>query len=332
MKNNFTNDIESFLAFRKAQKTHPRTLTKFTYELKNFISFLVVHSIPSFKDVTQETLETYRLHLTDTGYKPTTIKSMLSTLRRLFSYLEEHCLVFDNSARHLQSPRIKRTLPDVISVDQIKRLLAIPDCTTVLGLRNRAALELAYTTGMRSSELALLTLLDIDFTNATVRVFGKGQKERILPLGTSAVRYLKDYLRTARPKLVQRSDKPDSSALWFTRTGQPFPSAAAFICFVRRYAKKAKFHQPVSAHTLRLSCATHMLQNGAHPAMIANLLGHSDLRSLGQYLNITITDLKTMHKKNQTRKNENTNRSINRFYCLSQKSQLSLSNLAESAD
>ena len=116
---------------------------------------------------------------------------MLSTLRRLFSYLEEHCLVFDNPARHLQSPRIKRTLPDVISVDQIKRLLAIPDCTTVLGLRNRAALELAYTTGMRSSELALLTLLDIDFTNATVRVFGKGQKERILPLGTSAVRYSK---------------------------------------------------------------------------------------------------------------------------------------------
>ncbi|MCP4124617.1 MAG: tyrosine-type recombinase/integrase, partial [Bacteroidetes bacterium] len=186
-----------------------------------------------------------------------------------------------------------RGLRPVPTEEELEQLLAVPDVSGPVGLRDRAILEVAYGCGLRRSELAGLSILDPDIKNGSLRVSGKGNKERIVPLGRQAVKWLKMYLHQARPKLLKGD--PDDKGLWISTRGRKM-DGAAIRQQLKRYADKSGIETPTDLHSLRRACATHMLRNGAHPVDIGMLLGHSNLKTLSQYLSVTISDLRKMHK------------------------------------
>jgi integrase/recombinase XerD len=170
-------------------------------------------------------------------------------------------------------------------------LLRQPDISTPLGVRDRAFIEVAYSTGARRAELTGLTIHDLNLDAGLLRLMGKGRKERMVPLGRQAVQWLHTYLSDIRPRLAR--GRLDEDWLWLGQEGKPI-QAAGLRMMLRVHSIRAGL-KPVSVHALRRACVTHMLRNGAHPVQIQTLLGHADLTSLSQYLRLTIRDIRKMH-------------------------------------
>jgi len=271
-----------------------QSISHYYGSLKDFISFLAVCARERLQDVTEDDMNAYRLHLADRNLKARTMNSYLSNVRLLFGYLDDTQQIFINPTRHLVLPRVKRSLQPVPTEEEIKRLFCSPDLSKTYGIRDRAFLEVAYSTGMRLFEIMSLNLFDPDLERGIVRIMGKGRKERSVPLGKMAVYWLKQYMKEARPKL--QTVYPDATALWLGKGGKPVEKAR-LQQVIKHYARAAKIKTPITVHSLRRACATHMLRNGAHPVQIQMLLGHSSLQTLSQYLKVTITDLKQSHEK-----------------------------------
>ena len=183
----------------------------------------------------------------------------------------------------------------VPSVADLRRLLAAPNAAAPFGVRDRALLETAYATGARREELVTLDATAVDLVNATVRVVGKGRRERVLPLTRPAVAWLNRYTTRARPVLLK--GKLDEPALWIDlHAGRLSPHGLDVL--VKKHAAAAKL-RGVTPHTLRRACATHLLQGGAHPVFVQQLLGHATLRHLAHYLRMTIAELKATHARSK---------------------------------
>jgi len=185
-------------------------------------------------------------------------------------------------------------LVPVPNEEDIRKLMEQPDLGTAAGVRDRALLEVGYSTALRLSELAGLNLADPNLKDATVRVLGKGSKERVVPLGRQAISWLEEYVGKARPELLTAS--PDEPALWLGGMGRRF-HVLLIGKMMRDYGKRAGIACGITPHALRRACATHMLRGGAHPAAIQMLLGHASLSTLSSYLRVSITDLQAMHAK-----------------------------------
>ena len=285
---------KEWLGLLKNQKYSKKSLDTYQKALQRFDEFLLLTSISRVQDVTAEHLSHYRLYLVGRGLSDATIYVYLRSVRMLFKYLEDNQQVFINPAASMVLPRCERKLQGVPCEEAIKRLLLQPNTGTAVGVRDRALLETAYSTGVRRGELCALTVFDPDVKQGTLRVMGKGRKERVVPLGKHAVLWLKQYMENARAKLTKN---PDEVSLWITKTGTKL-SYARIDKLIREYAAAAGLSR-VSPHTLRRACATHMLRNGAPPVKIQMLLGHANLKSLSQYLRVTITDMKKMHQKSK---------------------------------
>jgi len=210
--------------------------------------------------------------------------------------LQERGHLFENPARRLKIPKAPVIMGTVLTEREVKQLLAQPDLTHRRGLRDRAILEVIYSTGMRRGEAAGLTIFDVQLDQSTIRVTGKGRKQRLLPLGKHAVQYVRLYLKEARPKYLPKF-APAPDALWLDRYHRPI-STQGITQLISRYGKACGVEKLIDAHTLRRTCATQMLRGGAHPVVVAQMLGHSGLRSLSHYLRTTITDL--MHSHSQS--------------------------------
>jgi integrase/recombinase XerD len=271
----------------------PTSIELYEKGFRNFEGFLTTVAVSRIQDVTFEHLHQYHLSLMDKELSDATITLYLRCVRRLFSFLEENHSIFINPARELIIPRYALKLQPVPSEEEIKQLLMQPNTDTPLGIRDRALLETAYSCGARLEELTELTILAPDITQGTLRIMGKGRKERVVPLGKKAVFWMKCYMEEVRLHLCKNLDE---NALWISRGKGAKLSYHRIDQLIREYAKMAKIPIAVSAHSLRRSCATHMLRAGAHPLQIQMLLGHATLKTLGQYLRVTITDMKTMHE------------------------------------
>ena len=290
--------VAGFLDWLKARNLSRATIDGRLDAIRRFLGYLSEHGLTRFQDVSVQTLAEYRQWMTEVKrYKDATIETRLSAVRSLFDHLEERSLLFENPARQIVLHRHPARLPQVVGVPEIRRLLAVPDCTRPDGLRNRAILEVFYATGMRLGELTGLSVFDIDVENQTVRVLGKGRKERVLPLGSLAAFHVRQYLAQARPKLLGGAN-PDLASLWLGRRSRAL-GAAAISQMVGECRVKAGIHQAVSPHTLRRSCATHLLANDAHPLMVSELLGHSRVGTLTRYLRVTAGDLRAMHSQSR---------------------------------
>jgi integrase/recombinase XerD len=288
--------IHSFLAAQKRRNVSAATLAAYRVALRRFAVFMAERRIEALHEVTAEDLEAYRLALVDAAYKPASLQHYMQKLRQFFAWLESEQILFDNPAAALSVPRPDRRLKFVPTEADMQKLLAGPDVATARGIRDRAFIETAYSTGCRLGELIGMSLFDADLNEGLVRVMGKGSKERVVPLGRQAVQWIRQYLGDARPELLRGN--LDEPALWVGYIGRRLnPLIAERL--IKRYGEDAGIAQPVTPHALRRACATHMLAHGAHPVQIQMLLGHASLRSLGQYLSISIRDLKAAHERSK---------------------------------
>ena len=231
------------------------------------------------------------------GKSPRTISRYLSAYRQLFRWLVREGMISNDPVALIESPKTGRGLPKALSEAQIESLLAAPDTAKLLGMRDRAMLELMYATGLRVSELVGLKLSNLNLNQGVVRVIGKGQKERLVPLGDEAHDSLRVYLSDSRPGLL----KGVQTDFVFVTTRKTGMTRQAFWYMVRRYAAICDIPQKLSPHMLRHSFATHLLNHGADLRVVQLLLGHSDLSTTQIYTHIAKEGLKRMHEAHHPR-------------------------------
>ena len=272
-----------------------RTVQVYGNGLDSLRVSLDARGVVRLADVTTDELDLWRGELVARELMPGTVDVYLRAARGWFGWLAERSILFFNPAAQLILPRVIRPLQPVPSPADMRRLLAAPNPATAFGVRDRALLETAYATAARREELLTLDAADVSLDAATLRVTGKGRKERVLPLTVAAVRWLTRYTQDVRPKLLK--EKLDEPALWIDLHAERLADDA-LDSLVKRHARKARLRR-VSAHTLRRACATHLLQNGAHPYFVKELLGHTSMKHLAHYLRLSIADVKTMHKRSK---------------------------------
>lgn len=231
------------------------------------------------------------------GIKSRTAARKLSSIRRFYTYLHRRGIAAENPAVRIDNPRLSRPLPRSLTESEVGRLLAAPDVDTDLGLRDKAMLELLYATGLRVSELVGLTCDQVNGQQGVVRIIGKGDRERLVPLGDEAQHWLDRYLTDSRPAILNGAI---SDAVFVTRRGQGM-TRQAFWYVMRRYASSAKIGKALSPHVLRHSFATHLLNRGADLRVVQMLLGHRDLTTTQIYTQVAREGLQKLHKEHHPR-------------------------------
>ncbi len=232
------------------------------------------------------------------GVRPRTTARLLSSLRRFYGYLVREEKIKTDPTALIDSPKLGRPLPKSLTEEQVGKLLESPDVTKSLGLRDRAMLETLYATGLRVSELVGLTLSQVSLTQGVVRVIGKGDKERLVPLGEEAVEWISRYISEGRPRLVRRRS---TDALFATARGGPM-TRQAFWHNLKTHTRKAGIDaRKLSPHTLRHAFATHLLNHGADLRVVQMLLGHADLSTTQIYTHVAQARLKTLHEQHHPR-------------------------------
>ena len=239
----------------------------------------------------------YLGNIAGSGRKPRSVARLLSSLRRFYGYLLREGIREDDPTRLIESPRQGRSLPATLTEADVESLLASPDLTSDLGVRDRAMLELLYATGLRVSELVGLLVSQLGLAQGLVRVIGKGNKERLVPMGEEALLHLQTYLTQARPTLLK--GRP-SDYVFVTHRGSGM-TRHAFWHLIKRYAQVAGISKPLSPHTLRHAFATHLLNHGADLRVVQLLLGHSDLSTTQIYTHVARERLKTLHAAHHPR-------------------------------
>ena len=275
------------------QGASPRTHEAYGRDLARFATYAVTKGAPRPADVGARLLRDYVYHLKDLGLAPASIRRNVSAMRTYFRFLlgEGH-LVRDPSER-LESPRRWRSLPEVLSVTEVELLLASPSLDEPLAFRDRALLELAYGAGLRVSEWIALGVRDVLLEDGLVRVFGKGSKERLVPIGRSAIGAVAVYLRELRPRLERGGGK---GVLLLNARGAPLTRMGAWK-ILRRHVEKAGIVKRVSPHTLRHSFATHLLEGGADLRAVQEMLGHADISTTQIYTHVDREYLRSVHRQ-----------------------------------
>jgi integrase/recombinase XerD len=285
--------LHEYLGSFRALKYSEKSIEIYSRALQDFSAFLDAEELKEIRNLEESHLVRYRLQLIERNFKPASIEIYLRAVKRFLGHLEERQHIFFNPAEKLMTKQAERPLLPVPTEEDILRLLQQPDLNTVIGIRDRALLETAYGTAARLGELAAMRLESLNLGERTVRLFGKGSRERMVPLGRGAVEWLTQYIEKARPELL-KGNRTD--ALWVS-TKQEELGYQAISVIIRGYGKKAGLSIGINPHSLRRACVTHMLRNGADPISIQQLLGHASLGTLSQYLRVSITEVKAMHEK-----------------------------------
>lgn len=287
------NLLESFLDVLRVEKNLARnTVESYRRDLLHFLSFVETKGPKDLLKVGEIDLRAFLAAEFDRGQKARSSARRLSALRMWFRHLLKEKLFETDPTYNIELPKLSRPLPHDVSAAEIEALFAQPDLTRPLGRRDRAMLELLYATGLRVSELIGLKLGDLHKEMGFIRVMGKGSKERLVPVGRTALQFLDDYLQLARPKLARGLL---SEALFLSNRGRGM-SRQQFFLLLKAYAKAAGIKKEISPHQLRHSFATHLLNNGADLRSVQAMLGHADLATTQIYTHVTPERLKAIHK------------------------------------
>ena len=291
-------EIERFLdALWMERGLSENTLAAYRNDLNRLASWLAACGSRRLLTVQRQDLLDYLSRRVGEGARPRTTARLLSSLRRFYRYqIREGRLGEDPSAR-IDTPRIGRPLPDSLSEAEVEALLAAPDITDTLGLRDRAMLELLYACGLRVSELVGVHTDQVNLNQGVVRLMGKGSKERLVPLGDEAADWLQRYLDDSRPVMAGESGARE---LFITRRGQAM-TRQAFWYRLRHHAVTAGIRKKLSPHTLRHAFATHLLNHGADLRVVQMLLGHSDLSTTQIYTHVARERLRDLHARHHPR-------------------------------
>jgi integrase/recombinase XerD len=285
--------VKSFISFLKLEKTlAANTVVSYAFDLERLRSYLAQRSIAGLQDVTPDILHGYMRALFDVGFAATSIRRTLSSLRAYFSFVVSEGFLNQDPTELLESPKASRYLPAVLSVGEIARILEIVDTRRRGGTRDRAILETLYATGTRVSELSGLTLERVSATDGLVRVRGKGSKERLVPIGDTALAWITRYCNGER----RLFSKPHTDNTVFLNIRGKKLSRMAIWKIIRKYTRAAGIKKKVSPHTFRHSFATHLLEGGADLRAVQEMLGHSNIVTTEIYTHVDREYLKEVHK------------------------------------
>jgi integrase/recombinase XerD len=274
------------------QGLSPRTQEAYERDLQRFAEYADARGVAAPPDITARMLREYVYHLKDLGLSPASIRRNVSAVRTYFRFLTGDGLVVRDPSERLETPKRWRTLPEVLSVEEVQRLLASPTLDDALVFRDRALLELAYGAGLRVSEWITLGVRDLLLDQGLVRVFGKGSKERMVPIGRSAIGAAAIYLRELRPRLEKGEGK---GVLFLNARGKPLTRMGAWK-ILRGHVERAGITKHVSPHTLRHSFATHLLEGGADLRAVQEMLGHVDIATTQIYTHVDREYLRQVHR------------------------------------
>ena len=280
-----------FLALERGSSE--RTQEAYARDVARFVEFAAVKRVVEPVAITPKLLRDFVYHLKDLGLSPGSIRRNVSAVRSYFKFLMGDGVVVRDPSERLDTPKRWRTLPEVLTVAEIQKLLAAPTLDDPLYFRDRAMLEVAYGAGLRVSEWIGIELKDAMLDQQLVRVFGKGSKERLVPIGRSAISALAVYIREQRPRLEQGAGK---GKLFLNARGEPLTRMGAWK-ILRKYVERAGISKKVYPHTLRHSFATHLLEGGADLRAVQEMLGHADISTTQIYTHVDREYLRQVHRR-----------------------------------
>ena len=297
-------DIERFLTYLSVEKGFSEnTLAAYQNDLSQLASFIEEEAAkqgltPSWANFNRQGMLSYQLNLKERNYAATTLARKVAAAKSFFKFMVAEGHLKDNPTENVASPNVGRLLPKPISISQVRRLLEQPaKLSTPEAKRDRAMLELLYASGMRVSELMSLNLGDIDIEGGFVRCFGKGHKERLIPIYRQAAVAVEEYIKEARPHIVRRREE---KALFLNRRGDRL-TRQGFWQILKGYAKSAGLDEEITPHTLRHSFATHMLSGGADLRSVQELLGHANISTTQVYTHLTSEHVRRTYEKSHPR-------------------------------
>ncbi|HEX7056078.1 MAG TPA: site-specific tyrosine recombinase XerD [Bacilli bacterium] len=274
------------------------TIASYERDLTQFIGYLRQQGVESFAGMEKAHILQYLLQLRAQGRSTATVTRALVSIRALCQFLVREQLIAHDPSQHMETPKPEKRLPKVLSVAEVERLLAAPQDSDPYGMRDRTMLELLYATGLRVSELVSLNTGDLNLGMGFVRCFGKGAKERIIPLGRIAASCLERYINGIRPKLLKREAAEE--ALFLNHLGSRM-TRQGFWQLIKKYAKAAGITKEITPHTLRHSFATHLLENGADLRAVQEMLGHADISTTQIYTHVTTARMKEVYNRTHPR-------------------------------
>jgi integrase/recombinase XerD len=286
--------LDQYRTFLEVEKgLSEKTIAAYHTDLMQFGSFLERRKVVMVADIDAGVILSYLIQLRDKGLSTRSRARHLVALRGFFKFLTHERVLTTNPTRQIELPKIGLKLPDVLSVAEVEALIQAPDRSKPEGLRDAAMLELLYAAGLRVSELIHMEMTGINLEAGFVRVFGKGSKVRMVPVGRLATAAVRDYLSRARPALLQNRA---SVHLFVTRRGAAM-TRQSFWTIVGRYGRRAKLKKKITPHSLRHSFATHLLEGGADLRAVQMMLGHADIATTQIYTHIAHRHLVEAHKK-----------------------------------
>jgi integrase/recombinase XerD len=288
------NILMDYLHYLKVERgLSENTINSYGIDLKLFLEYLRENEIPSFKQVNKEVIVNYMQSEKNNNKANSSILRSVSSLRKFFQYLAQEKIIEKDPMLLIDTPKKKQHLPQVLTKEEVEKLLRSPNTGQVLGLRDRAMLELIYATGLRISEIINLKLEDLHLTMGTLQTLGKGHKERIVPVGDEAIKWVNRYLEEARPKLLKQKR---SNYLFLNFHGNNLTRQGVWRN-LKAEVRKAGIQKNITPHTLRHSFATHILENGADLRIVQELLGHADISTTQIYTHLSNKQLADIYNR-----------------------------------
>lgn len=266
-------------------------------DLKIFYLFLKENNKQKISEITPDDIELFIGYLRDIGKKTSTIIRAITAIRSLYRFLVQERIIDKNIAQNIEMPKQEKKLPVFLTIDEVELLLKQPNIENKFELRDKAMLELLYATGMRVSELINIKIDDINFKKRFVRIFGKGNKERIVPISKIAIEYIQKYLKKGRPLISKDKQK---EILFLNCHGKKM-TRQGFWKLIKKYAKRANINKNITPHVLRHSFATHLIENNADLRAVQEMLGHSDIATTQIYTHLSKKRLKNIYDNTHPR-------------------------------
>ncbi len=287
----YVNEFIQYLAVERGLAQN--TLESYGRDLRQFQTYLHNGQLDFIKDSSRSTILAYLNNLQTKGRAVSTISRNLAAIKSFYQYLVRERYLEKDPAAHLESPKLEKKLPKILTISEVEELLKQPNTFLPTGLRDKAMLELLYATGIRVSELISLNISDINLDMGYIKCYGKGAKERIVPLGSIAAKCVQEYIGKGRPKLVRTYEE---AALFVNHHGNRL-TRQGFWKIIKKYAQEATINKEITPHTLRHSFATHLLENGADLRSVQEMLGHADISTTQIYTHVTKNRLKEVYDK-----------------------------------
>lgn len=286
--------VDEYLRFIQIEKgLSENTIAAYRRDLNHYLNYLAAQKISNLDFIDRQIVQQWFGVLHDEGRSTKSIARFTSTIRSFHQFALREKYAAKDPTVLIETPKYERKLPDVLSIDEIDLLLTTPETSKNNGYRDRTMLELLYATGIRVSELINIEVEDVNLLMDFVKVFGKGNKERIIPLGETVIELLKTYIENVRPQLLK---KQVTHTLFLNMQGKPLTRQGIWK-IIKQTGAKAGIQKRLTPHTLRHSFATHLLENGADLRAVQEMLGHSDISTTQLYTHVSKTQIRKMYQQ-----------------------------------